>query len=176
MATMLASEQTAAPAASTLPAMVNRLGTWWQLWAALAVIWTLAAAASAWLDMPRVTNIPHEPGFLSQLSREAAAIVQGSASAAEPARGAALWSDTPRLVRMPNGEQLTLPAFTTKQHAAIVETEYRRLLDARAGQQLWPYLLARLAWWLAPMLIVGGLLKIIVEGGKVRRGPAHAGD
>ena len=143
---------------------------------AQAVIWTLIAAASAWLDLPRASNTPHEPGFLSQLSFEAAAIVSGSAVAAEPARGAPLWSDTPRLVRMSNGEQLIFPAFTTSQRVAIVENEYRKILSARAAEQRWPFLLERLAWWLAPLLLAGCLLKFVVGGYRFPHGRPSAPD
>ena len=127
---------------------------------ALAVLWTFAAAGSAWIDLPRASSVPHDPEFLNQLSSEAAAIVRGSAPADKPALGAPLWSDTPRLFRMSNGEQLQFPASTTAERAAVVESEYRELLHARASGQRWMFLLQRLAWWLAPLLIAGFALSI----------------
>jgi hypothetical protein len=133
---------------------------------ALAVIWTFAAAGSAWIDLPRASGVPHDPEFLNQLSDAASAIVRGSASVDRPARGAPLWSDTPRLFRMSNGEQLQFPAITTAERAAVVENEYRGLLDARASGHRWLYLLQRLAWWLVPLLLAGFALAV-VRGGRL---------
>ncbi|MEO8442331.1 MAG: hypothetical protein ABI547_07575 [Betaproteobacteria bacterium] len=156
--------------------MVKRLGRWWQLWVALAVIWTFAAAGSAWIDLPRASNVPHDPEFLNQLSSEASAIVRGSASADQPASGAPLWSDTPRLFRMSNGEQLQFPAITTAERAAVVENEYRELLRARANGRRWSYLLERLAWWLAPLLIAGFALGAARGGRDFSHGQTIAPD
>jgi hypothetical protein len=141
--------------------MVNRLGKRWQLWMTLGLIWTLAAAGSGWIDLPRAPNVPHDPEFLNQLSLEATAIVRGSAFADKLARGAPEWSDIPRLFRMSNGQQLEFPAITTAERAAVVESEYRELLNARVKSQRWPYLLARVALWLAPLLIVALALGVL---------------
>jgi hypothetical protein len=161
---MLASAQTAARNAPRLPVMVNRIGRSWQLWVTLAVIWTLAAAGSAWIDLPRASQIPHDPEFMNQLSIDAAAILRGPTFADKPARGAPEWSDIPRLFRMSNGAQLQFPAFTTAERAAVVASEYRGLLHARANGQRWPYLLERLAWWLAPFLIAAFALGVLRGG------------
>jgi hypothetical protein len=172
----LASAQTAAGPTFTLHFMVNRFGRWWQLWMALAVIWTFAAAGSAWIDLPRASSVPHDPEFLNQLSSEALAIVRGSVSADKPARGAPLWSDTPRLFRMSNGEQLQFPAITTAERAAVVENEYRGLLHARASGHRWLYLLQRLAWWLTPLLIAGFALGVARGGRDFSHGRTTAPD
>jgi len=156
--------------------MVNRFGKWWQLWMALAIVWTFAAAGSAWIDLPRASGVPHDPEFLNQLSNEASAIVRGSASPGQPALGEPLWSDTPRLFRMSNGEQLQFPASTTAERAAVVENEYRELLHARASGHRWLYLLQRLAWWLAPLLIAGFALSVARGGRDFRHGRTIAAD
>jgi hypothetical protein len=123
---------------------------------ALAVLWTLIAAGSAWLDLPRGTTTPHDPAFMGRLSTEAAVIVQGAAVTATPERGAPLWSDEPRLFRMANGARLTFPAGTTAERAAIVENEYRQIVDASADAQRASFLLDRLMLWLAPLLLAAG--------------------
>ena len=143
---------------------------------ALAVVWTFAAAGSAWIDLPRASNVPHDPEFLNQLSSEASAIVRGSASADTPAPGAPQWSDTPRLFRMSNGEQLQFPAITPAERAAVVENEYRGLLHARANGHRWLYLLQRLVWWLAPLLIAGFALSVARGGREFWHGRTIATD
>jgi hypothetical protein len=172
----LASAQTAAELTVTLRLMVNRFGKWWQLWMALALVWTFAASGSAWIDLPRASGVPHDPDFLNQLSSEALAIVRGPASADRPARGAPLWSDTPRLFRMSNGELLQFPAITTAERAAVVENEYRGLLHARASGHRWLYLLQRLAWWLAPLLLAGFALSVARGGREYTHGRTIAVD
>ena len=177
---MIASVQTAASRAPTVPSMIYRIGKSWQLWVTLAVIWTLVAAASAWIDLPRASGVPHDPEFLSKFSFESSAIVRGTANAVPSVRGAPapLWSDTPRLLLMANGHRLAFPAFTTDQRASIVESEYRQLLDVRANEQRWPFLLERLAWWLVPLLIAGGALKSFssgFDGHKSPRSKTNAG-
>lgn len=141
--------------------MVNRFGKWWQLWMALAVIWTLVAAAAAWVELPRASGMPHDPQFIDKLSLESARIVRGPAIADKRAPGEPEWSDMPRLFRMQNGQQLEFPAVTTADRAAVVAGEYSQLLDVQASQQRWPFLLGRLAWWLAPLLMMGLALNMI---------------
>ncbi|HEV7821618.1 MAG TPA: hypothetical protein VGO84_10595 [Burkholderiales bacterium] len=145
--------------------MDNRFGKWRHLWMALAVIWTLIAAAAAWIELPRAAGMPHDPQFVDKLSSESAQIVRGPAVADKRAAGEPEWSDIPRLFRMQNGRQLEFPAFTTADRAAVVAGEYRELLDVQASQQRWPFLLARLAWWLAPLLVAGlAFLRVIGTG------------
>jgi hypothetical protein len=142
--------------------MVSRITRSWQFWMTLAIIWTLATAASAWLDLPRAAHIAHDPEFMNQLTPESSAIVRGAAAAQQSAPGAPLWSEAPRVFRMSNGKQLDFPAITTDERAAIVEREYHGLLQARASGQHWLYLLERVALWLAPLLLAGlalGLLR-----------------
>ena len=71
-----------------------------------------------------------------------------------------MWSDEPRLFRMSNGARLTLPATTTAERAAVVESEYRQILDAGASELRWPFLLERLAFWLVPLLVAGCALGV----------------
>jgi hypothetical protein len=151
--------------------MVNRFGKWRHLWMAMAVIWFLAAAASAWIELPRASGMPHDPAFVDKLSLESAQIVRGPAVADKPAPGDRVWSDLPRVFRMHNGTQLEFPAVTTAERAAVVATEYAELLDIQAGQQRWSFLLGRLAWWLAPMLI-GGFAFWVMRSGRASGGPA----
>ena len=155
MGSKLAGAQNAAKRRSTLCRMEKRFGKWWQLWMALTVVWTLAAAASAWLDLPRAPNVPHDPEFLNRLSTAASSIMRGPEVAATRERGAFVWSDTPRILRMENGALLEFPAITTDQRAAIVADEYRQLLTVAASDQRWPFLLERLILWLAPLLVAG---------------------
>lgn len=159
---MLASVQTARGRATTLVRMVKRLGGWWNLWIALAVIWTLAAATCAWIDLPRAPDMPHDPEFLGKLSFEAASIMRGTPAAEIRGPGPAVWSDTPRLMRMSNGAQLTFPATTTNERAAIVAKDYLRLLSVQADDQRLPYLLEWLTVWLTPLLISGFALKVFM--------------
>jgi len=135
--------------------MVKRITNSWQFWMTLAIMWTLATAASAWLDLPRAQMVAHDPEFMDQLTPESTAIVRGTAAAQKPAPGAPLWSDAPRVFRMSNGQQLDFPAITTAERAAIVEREYHDLLQARASGQRWLYLIERVALWLAPLLLAG---------------------
>ena len=89
---------------------------------------------------------------------------RGRDAQAEPARGALVWSQTPMIVRMSNGTRLKFPASTTDERAALVASEYRQLLDVEAGEQRGPYLLAMLAIWLAPwVLLVAGLTLSLFE-------------
>lgn len=142
--------------------MFNRLGGWWQLRVTLTVMWTIAVITYGWINLPRAQQLPHDPQFLSKLSNEAASILSGRDAQAEPARGVLVWSQTPMLVRMSNGTQLTFPAPTTDEGVALVASEYRQLLNAEADQQRGPYLLAMLAIWLAPcLLLVGELFRIM---------------
>ena len=141
----------------------------------LAIMWTLATAASAWIDLPRAPMIAHDPEFMNQLTPESSAIVRGAAAAQKSAPGEPLWSDAPRVFRMSNGKQLDFPAITTDERAAIVEREYHGLLQARASGQHWLYLLERVALWLAPLLLAGLALGLLRGGLKsiFRRG-THA--
>ncbi len=144
--------------------MFNRRGGWWQLWRVLAVIWTLVAGASAWIDLPRARYMPHDPEFLSKLSIEASSILRGPAIAATPVRGELVWPETPRIVRMLNGTRLTFPALTTDKLAAIVDSEYRQLLSVQADEQTGPYVVERLALWLAPLAIAGMAASLVRRG------------
>jgi len=141
-----------------MASMFSRLGKWWQLWVTLAVMWTLAIISYGWMNLPRAQQLPHNPQFLSKLSNEASSILFGSDAQAEPAHGTLVWSQTPMIVRMSNGTRLQFPAPTTDERAAIVASEYRQLLDVEANEQRGPYLLAMLAIWLAPgLLLFAGL-------------------
>ena len=134
--------------------MFSRLGRWWQLWVTLTVMWTIVVITYGWMNLPRAQQLPHHPYFLSKLSNEAASILFGRDAQAEPARGALVWSQTPVIVRMSNGTRLKFPAPTTHERAALVASEYRQLLDVEADEQKGPYLLAMLAIWLAPYLLL----------------------
>ena len=158
---MLASAQTGVTAVDDTGRMLNRRGIWWQIWMVLAVIWTLVASASAWIDLPRAQHMPHDPEFQSKLSTEAASILRGPDAAATPVRGALVWTGTPKTVRMLNGTRLTFPAFTPDKLAAVVENEYRQLLSVQADEQRGQFLLARLAIWLAPLLIAGLAVRLL---------------
>lgn len=141
-----------------MASMFSRLGKWWQLWVTLAVMWTLAVISYGWMNLPRAQQLPHHPYVLSKLSHEAASILFGRDAQAEPVRGALVWSQTPMVVRMPNGTRLKFPAPTTHEQAALVASEYHQLLDAEAGERRGPYLLHLLAIWLAPgLLLIAGL-------------------
>jgi hypothetical protein len=142
--------------------MIKRISNTWQLWLTLAILWTLVAAASAWLNLPRASGIAHEPGFMSRLSPESSAIVRGPGST-ESLPGAPLWADTPRVFRMSNGMQLSLPAVTTDERASIVERNYRDLLEERAGEQRWLYWIERTAVWLA-IILIGGYAVHLLRG------------
>ncbi len=155
---MLASAQTGSRERTTIVSMFSRLGKWWQLGLTLSVIWTIAVITYGWMNLPRAQQLPHNPQFLSKLSTEALSILFVSDAKAEPARGALVWSQAPMLVRMSNGTQLTFPAPTTDERAALVASEYRQLLNAEADQKRGPYLLEMLAIWLAPgLLLFAGL-------------------
>ena len=139
--------------------MVNRFGKWWSLWMALIVVWTLVAFAFAWINLPRAQSVPHDPQFLTRLSGDAASILHRADTAKKPMRGALVWSDSPRFVRMSNGADLTFPADTSSEQAAFVATEYRQLLDDEARGRRWSYLLGMLALWLVPC---GGLPAVLL--------------
>jgi hypothetical protein len=132
--------------------MVNRFGRWWQLWMMLGVVWTFIVATSAWLNLPRAQYMPHDPQFASKLSDEAAAILRRADVNEKVARGALIWVASPRIVRMPNGTDLTFPAVTTGGQVALVAGEYVRLLRDAANERRVLYLLEMLALWLAPGL------------------------
>ena len=146
--------------------MFNRLGGWWQLWMTLTVMWTIMVITYGWMNLPRAQQLPHNPQFLSKLSNEAASILLGSDAQAEPARGALVWSQTPRTVRMSNGTRLNFPSPTTHEQAALVAGEYRQLLDVEADEQRGPYALAMLALWFAPcfLLVAGWAVSLIWRG------------
>ena len=147
-----------------MASMFSRLGKWWQLWVTLAVMWTLAVITYGWMNLPRAQQLSHNPQILSKLSKEASSILFGSDAQAEPVRGALVWSQTPMIVRMSNGTRLKFPAPTTHEQAALVASEYHQLLDVEANEQRGPYLLAMLAIWLAPyLLLVAGLTLSLFE-------------
>jgi len=147
-----------------MASMFSRLGKWWQLWVTLAVMWTLAVISYGWMNLPRAQQLPHHPQVLSKLSHEAASILFGRDAQAEPVRGALVWSQSPMIVRMSNGTRLKFPAPTTHEQAALVASEYHQLLDVEADEQKGPYLLAMLAIWLAPyLLLVAGLTLSLFE-------------
>src|SRR3990172_5115726 len=151
---MLASAQTGYRQRTTMARMFSRLGRSWQLWVTLTVMWTIAVITYGWMNLPRAQQVPHHPQFLGKLSMDAASILFGSDAQAEPARATLVWSQTPMIVRMSNGTRLTFPAPTTHERAALVASEYRQLLDVEADEQKGPYLLAMLAIWLAPYLLL----------------------
>jgi hypothetical protein len=137
--------------------MLDRLRGWWQFWMVLAVVWTGVVFASGWMNLPRAQYMPHDPQFVSKLSAEATSILRRTDARVKPVRGAIVWTDTPRFVRMSNGAQLTFPATTTGEESALVASEYQKLLTSAAEKQRAPYLLELLAIWLAPaMLLLGG--------------------
>src|SRR5476651_2319759 len=138
--------------------MFNRLGGWRQLWMMLAVMWTLVVITYGWLNLPRGRYIPHDPQFLSKLSSQASSILRGPDAKAKPARGALVWSEDPRIVRMSNGARLSFPAITTDARAEFVASEYSQLLNIEAEQQRWPYLLEMLLLWFAPLLAAAWLI------------------
>lgn len=135
----------------------------------LAVMWTLVVAAYGWLNLPRARHIPHDPQFLTRLSSEAASILRGPLASAKPVRGALVWSEDPRSVRMSNGTQLFFPAITTDARAELVAGEYRAVLNAEAAQQRVPYVLEMLALWLAPLVAAGLALRVARRGHDVWR-------
>ena len=163
--------------------MFNRLGGWWAIWAVLAVTWTLAVFASGWMNLPRAQHMPHDPLFLSKLSVEASTILRGPDVKAKPTRGALVWSEGPKTVRMWNDTPLIFPATTTNERVAFVAGEYGQLLNVEAERQRWPYLLKMLAIWLAPivLLLVGGMVTGLICRGYQRstsrtnpRGPSSS--
>jgi hypothetical protein len=145
--------------------MVIRFGKWWSLWAALIVVWTLVAFAFAWINLPRAETVPHDPQFLTRLSEDAASILHRADTTSKPRRGALVWSESSRFVRMSNGTDLTLPAYTTRDQAALVASEYHRLLDNEARGRRWSFLLGMLALWLVPC---GGLLAVLLAARPLR--------
>lgn len=121
----------------------------------LVVLWTVVAFAITWTNLPRAQSVPHEPRFLTQLSGTASSILHRVETTKKPARGALIWSDSPRFVRMSNGTDLTFPANTSSEQATFVANEYRQLLHDEARARRWAYLPEMLALWLLPC---GGLL------------------
>lgn len=118
----------------------------------LGVVWTVIVATSAWLNLPRAQYMPHDPQFASKLSDEASAILRRADVNEKAARGALIWVSSPRIVRMPNGTDLTFPAVTTGGQVALVAGEYARLLRDAANERRVLYLLEMLAIWLVPGL------------------------
>jgi hypothetical protein len=152
--------------------MFNRLVGWRQIWMALAILWTIAAMTSGWMNLPRAQHMPHDPQFASKLSDEASSILLGTDFPAKLATGALIWSEAPRIVRMPNGMQLAFPATTTDERAAFVASEYRQLLGVQADKQRGQYLLAILVLWLAPLLLAGLSVSLICRAYKPPPGSA----
>jgi hypothetical protein len=176
---VFASAQTGSRARTTMCRMFNRRNGWWQLWTILAVVWTLVVVMSGWINLPRARHIAHDPQFLNKLSIEASSVLRGNVAQAKPARGAIVWSETSRIVRMSNGAALTFPATTTSERAEFVASEYRQLLSVEARTQTLPYLLKMLAIWLAPLVVAGAAISLIGRGYKFARsvtGNRMAGD
>jgi hypothetical protein len=140
--------------------MFKRLVGSWQLWIILIVIWTVATITSGWMNLPRARQLPHDPQLLSKLSREASSILFGTDAQAGPPRGALVWSESPRTVRMSNGTRLAFPATTTGERVAFVRGEYFQLLDAEADERRGPYLLKILAIWFAAVLLPIAILAV----------------
>jgi hypothetical protein len=134
--------------------MLNRLNGWQQLGVVLIVLWTLAVVMSGWAYLPRAQNVAHDPEFLNQLSSEAASILRGSGANLKTARGEPVWSDEPRIVRMPNGAQLKFPSIATDERIELVAGEYRALLDDEAAAQRAQYVILLLAIWLTPIFVL----------------------
>lgn len=134
----------------------------------LAGVWTLVVMGSGWLELPRAQHMPHDPQFVSKLSREAASILLRTDATEKPARGALIWSGNPRIARMPNGTDLTLPAITTGEEVAFVASEYYRLLSNAASERRTIYLLEMLAIWLVPglCLLIAGYAMRLLNGGR----------
>lgn len=134
--------------------MVNRFGTWWPLWAALLLVWTVIAAASAWMNLPRANTMPEDARYLSQMSAAAEAILRGDEAAVEVARKARrdplVWSPVSRVVYMMNGVALSFPGNTSGEQTALVAAEYRRILREQADGQRWQFLAGMLLLWLLP--------------------------
>jgi hypothetical protein len=160
---MLASVQTAITGQATMIRMNYRLGGWWKLWMVLAVVWTLVSITSGWLSLPRAQHIPHNPRFLDKLSYEAAAIMSGRDVTVTHVRGAPQWSEDPRTIRMMNGTRLTFPATATDERVSLVEGEYRQLLSDEADVQRVPYVLQMLVLWLAPLLVAGLAVHLLLR-------------
>jgi hypothetical protein len=121
----------------------------------LAIAWTLVVFAFGWVNLPRAHQVPHDPQFLSRLSNEAASILSGNYAKPKPVRGALVWPEDPRIMRMSNGTRLTFPATTTNERAARVASEYDQMLSVEADRQRGAYLREMLAIWLAPLLLAG---------------------
>lgn len=135
--------------------MFNRFGKWWSLWMALIVLWTAVAFAFTWTNLPRAQSLPHDPQFLNRLSENSSSILRSVETTKKPVRGALMWSNSPRFVRMSNGADLTFPFSTSGEQVAFVANEYRQLLHEEARGRRWSYLPEMLALWLLPC---GGLL------------------
>jgi len=131
----------------------------------LIVLWTLAAFAFAWINLPRSQSVSHDPQFLTRLSEDAASILRRADTKSKTRHGALVWSESPRFVRMSNGAGLTLPAYSTSEQAALVASEYHRLLDNEARGRRWPFLLGMLALWLVGC---GGLLAVLLAARPLR--------
>jgi len=141
--------------------MVNRFGKWWLLGAALIVLWTLVVFAYGWTNLPRAHSMPHDPQYLSMLSDGASSILFRSGAAQKSARSPLIWSESPRIARMLNGAELTFPADTTSEQTAYVASEYRQILQDKAREHRWVFLIEMLAVWLAPcacLLFAGSAL------------------
>lgn len=161
---MLASAQTGSARPATIIRMITRLDGWWKLWIVLAVVWTVVAISSGWMNLPRARHMPHDPQFLSKLSAEAASIMLRTETRTKPVRSTFVWTEQPRMVRMSNGTRLTFPATTTDERAAFVATEYRQLLNIEADKQRGPYLAEMLAIWLGPLLVAGVAVSLLCRG------------
>ena len=144
--------------------MINRPGKWWALGVTLTVMWTLVVITYGWINLPRAHQMSHDPQLLGNLSNAASAIFRGPAEKARPVRGAPVWSEDPRILRMSNGTRLTFPAITTDAQAALVASEYRQLLDVEADRQRGTYLLEMLAIWLASLLLAGLAIRVVRRG------------
>ncbi|MDO8595686.1 MAG: hypothetical protein Q7R45_03590 [Sulfuricaulis sp.] len=149
-------------AAWNVAKMPERLNVWLQLWVVLTVVWTIVAATFGWMYLPRAQQMPHNPQFVNKLSNEASLILLGGDSKVETARGALVWSEVPMIVRMSNGTDLTFPAITTNERAALVAGEYYQLLDAEASERRGPYVLGMVAVWFLPcvMLLIAGIAAV----------------
>jgi hypothetical protein len=149
--------------------MFNRLGGWWLLWMTLTVMWAIVVIAYGWLNLPRAHQMPHNPHFLSKLSKEASAILLGNDAKADPAGDALVWSPTWMIVRMSNGTRLKFPGTTPEQRVTFVRGEYSHLLDAEASERRGLYMLRLAAVWLLPcvmLLVVGLVIGMLYRGHK----------
>jgi hypothetical protein len=141
-------------------------------------MWTIVAITSGLLNLPQARRMPHDPQFLSKLSTEAASILLGTDAKARPTRGALVWSENPKIVRMSNGTRLTFPATATDERVAFVASEYHQLLNVEADEQRGPYLLEMLAIWFVPcccLLVAGLAVSLIYRGYKLLLSNAISG-